>query len=159
VRVNLRKFHIINIIIIRHDFYNKVCGKLKHAILFMNPLIFVVDDDLFFRNYICSLLLHHGFSNVKTFHSGEKCLAEMDSKPDMIILDHHMGDVSGSDVLKYLRKNEHQVPVVLISGSEENELIELVQNLGVKNFFKKDKRLYNHLRDYLQQNYQRQYTG
>ncbi len=120
----------------------------------MKPLIFVVDDDVFFIKYISSLLSSNSFDNIKSFSDGENCIQNLSQYPDLILLDHDMVGMSGREVLKYLRNNNFNIPVVMVSGREEDELINEVYKLGAKKYFKKDEFLFKNLKEYLKTNLQ-----
>ncbi|MBN2746648.1 MAG: response regulator [Bacteroidales bacterium] len=115
----------------------------------MKPLIFVVDDDVFFIKYISTLLCSNSFDNIKSFSDGEKLIANLHHYPDLILLDHDMEGMSGREVLKYLQQNKFDIPVVMVSGREEEELINEVYTLGVRKYFIKDEFLFRNLKDFL----------
>jgi len=117
------------------------------------PLIFVVDDDIFFRNYISSILMMNGFSKIESFSSGELCLENLDRHPDIIVLDHDMVGMSGSDVLRYLKNSKSKTPVIMVSGRDDEELIADVLSLGVHKYFRKDGMLFRNLKEYFKANY------
>ena len=58
-------------------------------------------------------------------------------KPDLILLDIIMEDISGIEVLKRLRKNHNNVSVIMVSGVEDMETVNEVKSLGVKGFIHK----------------------
>ncbi|MFW5656038.1 MAG: response regulator [Bacteroidota bacterium] len=92
-------------------------------------LIFFVDDEKAILN-----LLEYTFSSrdgyeVKTFSSGEECVANLERNPDLIVLDHMLwprneSNWSGLDVLKKVRELGHDIPVIVLSGTQEPDLID-----------------------------------
>jgi FixJ family two-component response regulator len=85
------------------------------------PLIAVVDDDPFVRKALERLLRSAGFS-VEAFASGAEFLRSADDhKPDCVVLDLHMPDVSGFDVQCRLKQANAGVPVVVITGHDTPE--------------------------------------
>jgi len=125
----------------------------------MMPLIFIVDDDIFFRNYISSILNMNGFNNIKSFSSGELCLENIDFHPDIIVLDHDMIGMSGTDVLESLKKSKSNIPIIMVSGREDEELIAHVLSLGVHKYFRKDGKLFRNLKEYFRTNYSTEVTA
>lgn len=121
----------------------------------MEPLIFIVDDDLFFRNYITSILSMNQYTNIMAFSSGELCLEHLNLNPDIIILDHDMHGLSGTDVLEALKQDMATPQVIMVSGRDEEALIAKVINLGVHKFFHKDHRLFRLLTAYFKDNYRK----
>lgn len=117
------------------------------------PLVFIVDDDIFFRNYISSILTMNGFNNIESFSSGERCIENINKLPDVIVLDHDMVGMSGTEVLTYLKNKNNKTPVIMVSGRDDEELIADVLSLGVRKYFKKDGDLFRNLKNYFKENY------
>lgn len=62
-----------------------------------------------------------------------------DFKPDLILTDIHMPEARGTDICRTL-KNEYQtqdIPIVLFSSLNDNELAELAQQVGADGFLSK----------------------
>jgi DNA-binding NtrC family response regulator len=105
-------------------------------------LIFIVDDDKVILN-----LLEYTFKSkegyeVKTFSSGEECLENIDLNPDLIVLDHifdKKGEISmtGLETLKQLRKTNHEVPVIILSGQRDTALVSEFKKNGAFNYIPK----------------------
>lgn len=53
---------------------------------------------------------------------------------DVLILDINMPEVSGMDVLKFLKQKNSYQPMVVLSGYDDIRLIKEVINLGAKGF-------------------------
>lgn len=80
-------------------------------------LVGVVDDDTAVCDSLRFLLEAAGFS-VVTFHSAAQFLAAPD--PDSIaclLLDHHMPEKTGLELLRSLRRERPELPVALMTGS------------------------------------------
>ena len=95
----------------------------------------------------------NGFSNIESFGSGELCIENLNNKPDIIVLDHDMVGMSGTDVLMFLNENKVKIPVIMVSGRDDSELIANVLSLGVHKYFKKDGKLFQNLKRYFKDNY------
>jgi DNA-binding NarL/FixJ family response regulator len=124
----------------------------------MKPLIFIVDDDVFFQKYIASVLMVNNYDNIRSFNSGESCIRNLKLCPDIIILDHDMNGMSGTEVMKYLKANNIKIPVIMVSGREDKELIANVISLGVHKYFKKDGMLVSKLKEYFSKNYSQTFS-
>lgn len=83
--------------------------------------VHIVDDDLGVLKGIERLLSAHGLP-VRTFSSAEEFLALADpSEAQCLILDIHLGGISGIELMQELRRSESKTPVVLITAND-NEL-------------------------------------
>ncbi len=82
----------------------------------MSEKILIVDDEPSNRNILGQELTHEGYS-VLAASDGREALRKVESsRPDLIILDYMMPDLSGLEVLKELRKRENDTPVVMITA-------------------------------------------
>src|ERR1043166_7310937 len=82
----------------------------------MNENILVVDDELSNRRILDQVLTRAGYI-VDTVSDGSEALKKMDSsRPELIVLDYMMPGMSGLEVLKQLRKQEDDTPVIMITA-------------------------------------------
>jgi DNA-binding NtrC family response regulator len=82
----------------------------------MSEKILIVDDEPSNRNILGQELTHEGYSVVAASDGREGLRQVESSRPDLIILDYMMPDLSGLEVLKELRKKENDTPVVMITA-------------------------------------------
>jgi DNA-binding NtrC family response regulator len=82
----------------------------------MSDKILIVDDEPSNRNILKQELTQKGYA-VETANDGSEALRKADSsRPDLIILDYMMPDLSGLEVLKELRTREDDTPVIMITA-------------------------------------------
>jgi two-component system, OmpR family, response regulator len=86
--------------------------------------IFLVDDDAVFLKSLEIEFTHHTDFTVETFESGEECLAHLDEKPDVIILDYHLNGVNenainGLETLDKIKAYNPEIPVVILSAQDQ----------------------------------------
>jgi two-component system OmpR family response regulator len=73
----------------------------------MSDKILIVDDEPSNRNILSQELAHEGYS-VLAASDGREALRQVESsRPDLIILDYMMPDLSGLKVLRELRKRQN----------------------------------------------------
>jgi DNA-binding NarL/FixJ family response regulator len=87
--------------------------------------VFVVDDDLPFREALAELLRAHGLDVVGTAGSGEQAIAVVkDIAPDIVLMDLQMPGLSGSQTAVRLRAvaPASRVLMLTISGADEDVL-------------------------------------
>ncbi|HVF05285.1 MAG TPA: response regulator transcription factor [Frankiaceae bacterium] len=86
--------------------------------------VVVVEDKPALRSYLVPLLERDGF-DVEAFGTGSEALAAIrDRRPDVVLLDVGLPDLSGLDVCREIRRLPEYVPVVMLTGldSAEDEL-------------------------------------
>ncbi len=85
--------------------------------------ILVVDDEEPVRDFVRRVLEREGH-NVRTAAEGEEALQNMqESEPDCVLLDLRMPGMSGPEVLKNIREDYGQLPVVILTGYPEIALM------------------------------------
>jgi two-component system KDP operon response regulator KdpE len=92
----------------------------------MKPRILIVDDEVQLRRAVTRSLQRHGY-DTREAETGSATLASFDSyRPDVVLLDLMLPDVSGVDVCRELRK-AHQTPIIILSivGEEQAKVAAL----------------------------------
>ncbi|MBN2340692.1 MAG: response regulator [Deltaproteobacteria bacterium] len=81
------------------------------------PSVLVVDDDQVIRETFSTFLVDSDYV-VSVAHDAVSAIEMYDSiHPDVVLLDIRMpGEINGIDVLKYIKKKDAKVPVIMISG-------------------------------------------
>ena len=101
------------------------------------PCVAVLDDEPQMRRALHRLLSIHGF-HVDDYASAPDFLAMPISHPvDCLILDLHMPEISGFDLLADLLASQRNLPVVVITGQDEPETESRVRSLGASAFLRK----------------------
>jgi FixJ family two-component response regulator len=101
------------------------------------PRIAVLDDEPAFRQALTRLLRTHGFEVAcfATPHEMATSLSVM--RFDCLLLDLHMPGINGFDVLRLMRQQGLQVPVIVFTGHDKTETADLARSLGVSSFLLK----------------------
>ena len=79
------------------------------------PLLFAVDDDLFFGDFIVRAARGVGYESY-TISSGQALLDRLSEKPDVIVLDISMPGLDGIEVIEALAKAQYSGRLILASG-------------------------------------------
>ena len=88
--------------------------------------ILVVDDDDNLRAVICKRLMHSGF-DVAEAADGQQAIEVFRSAPsaiDCVLLDLNMPKLSGDEVLREMKSVRNGIPIVLMSGYAEQEILD-----------------------------------
>jgi len=101
-----------------------------------SPIIHVVDDDDIVRDSLKVLLETREFP-VRDFSSGADFLARRDGRAACLILDIHMPDMTGIEVLRRLRQDGDRMPVIMVTGKWDAATRAQAEALGVAAFLDK----------------------
>lgn len=87
----------------------------------MNPQILIIDDDTNVRSILARCLSHEGYV-VKTAANGAKALQMLvESAYDLLLLDLHIEPVNGLEVLKFARKKDPDLAVIIYTACNSLE--------------------------------------
>ena len=101
--------------------------------------VLIIDDHTLFRDGLQGLLERHNIEVVGSLGDGQQGiqLAET-AKPDIVLLDMRMPNMSGLEVLKQLQQNSFTAPIAMLTTSnDERDLVEALRN-GAKGYLLKD---------------------
>ena len=101
--------------------------------------ILVVDDERDIRELISDILVDEGYTTRLAANSDE-CMREINAEPpDLIILDIWLKDsrMDGIDILKTTRRDNPDIPVVIISGHGNIEIAVAAVKQGAYDFIEK----------------------
>ncbi len=109
--------------------------------------ILLVDDDSFVCNLIERILKDSGFKNVLTASSGKAALEILGISPDadrngacsieLVILDVLLPDTNGFEICRQIRNSSMDLPVILISGYDIEEIQSRLLECKADDFLKK----------------------
>ena len=112
-------------------------------------LIYIVDDDPFINTLVVKKFSSEGFT-VKAFESGEECIDELGNNPGLIILDYLFTRASlifsnGMEVFNKIRELKPDIPVIMLSGQENGEIVLEFARKGIYDYIVKDNNLTDNL--------------
>jgi DNA-binding response OmpR family regulator len=101
-----------------------------------NPTILYVDDDLSSLLLVKEQLKSHDI-NVITESNGKVAITtylELRDEIDLIILDVHLPNINGYDVLLSIRQNDKKIPIVMVTATSFVENKELILKMGANEY-------------------------
>ena len=109
----------------------------------MAKLIFFVDDDKVILNLMEFTFQKRHDYEVRGFHTGEDCLASLPLNPSLIVLDHILAGagedrLNGLDTLKEIRKINKEIPVVILTGQGDDDLLTEFMENGANRYLTKN---------------------
>jgi CheY-like chemotaxis protein len=87
---------------------------------------------------------------VEAFESGEECLKAMNREPDLIILDYLFVSkeetiMNGMEIYDRIRALKPDLPVIMLSGQEDGEVVLELARKGIVDYIIKDNNLLDNL--------------
>jgi len=89
--------------------------------MYENKKILVVEDELKIRNVISMYLKKEGFSVLETGNGLEALSLTEKEKPDLIILDIMLPDMSGYEVCRKIKSNEDTKNIIIVILSAKGQ--------------------------------------
>ncbi len=114
-----------------------------------DKLIFVVDDDYLVTSLITRRLGLAGY-RVRSFRYGEECIAAMNEKPDLVVLDFYFlregsDPMNGMEVFDEIKKKNPGLPVIILSAQEKGDVVLELARKGIADYIIKDSSVINNL--------------
>ena len=101
------------------------------------PLVVVVEDDFTSRTALERVLRAGGY-DVALYGSAEEFLASPPVKPAIgLLLDIHLGGLSGLDLQRRLSEEGWTIPVIVITASDSLRTEEEARRLGCRGYLRK----------------------
>jgi FixJ family two-component response regulator len=98
--------------------------------------IHIVDDDVVVRDSLKVLLESRGYS-VEDYASGRDFLSRRNGNAACLVLDNHMPEMTGLDILRTLRQAGDSIGVIMITGRWDAATRAQAEALGVVAFLDK----------------------
>lgn len=102
------------------------------------PKAFIVDDDPTFIKLLENELDKANFTPYNSYLSGEDCLANIDSKPKIVLLDFSLGGLNGLDVLRNIKQKSPKTDVIMLTAVEDDMVKQKCFEAGASNYINKD---------------------
>src|SRR5579864_9832645 len=101
--------------------------------------ILVVDDEADIRMLMCGILNDEGYETREAGNSAEALAAIRSRQPTLVVLDIWLqgSELDGLEILKIIRRELHNLPVVMISGHGTIETAVAAIKIGAYEFIEK----------------------
>jgi FixJ family two-component response regulator len=100
-------------------------------------LVAVVDDDASVRRALTRLLKSAGIQAVTYASAAEFLESGLSSHPDCLILDIHLGGMSGLELLAQVRESDSDLSVLIITAHDNVQAREAANQLGCIAYLRK----------------------
>jgi two-component system cell cycle response regulator DivK len=80
--------------------------------------VLIVEDNLLNLRFFRDLLEHHGYSTLTAIQGGVGIELARQQRPDLIVLDIQLPDISGMEVARQLKGDEHTrtIPIIAVTA-------------------------------------------
>jgi len=85
-----------------------------------SKVIVIIDDDVNILTSLEMLLNSDGFDSIKTFETGQDGLEFIRTgKADVVLLDLNLPEISGLEILQFIKKEQPVLPVIIVTGQND----------------------------------------
>ena len=105
-----------------------------------NPLIFVIQDNVVYKDLILGYLKSKKYQNVRTFNNGEECLKDLKANPDLIVLDYNFDGMSGLELMRKVKEEYPETDFIFLSGQNDVEVAVKLIKVGAADYIVKNER-------------------
>ncbi len=105
------------------------------------PNLLVTDDDKAFRKVVCEGLQRRGFRVIEACDGREALDLIARSRVHVAVVDVHMPNVTGLDVIRHLHERPSSLPCVLMSAELNDEIRQEAERMCVYDVLSKPLRL------------------
>ncbi len=103
-----------------------------------NPLIFIVQENLIYKELIVGYLQQKKYTNLKTFKTADECLKSISQKPDIIVLDYSFQGITGLELMKRVKAEYPEIDFVFLSGQNDVEVAVNIMKMGAADYVVKN---------------------
>ncbi|MBO8169170.1 MAG: response regulator [Thermoanaerobacteraceae bacterium] len=96
--------------------------------------ILIIDDDADIRYTLREICELSGWQTVEAA-TGRQGVAKFEQvRPDLVLVDYHMPEMDGILTVKELRRRSRQVPIIVLTVDERQEIADAFLNAGASDF-------------------------
>jgi len=99
--------------------------------------ILIVDDEPAVAEMLRDIFMAQGYAVDGASNGGDALMLASLSRPDAIILDIKLPDTTGAEVLARLQELDDSIPVVMLSGSDDEDQARALLKAGAMDYIRK----------------------
>lgn len=103
----------------------------------MHLTVLLVEDEILIAMDLEERLLEAGMKVVRATHGEQAVQLALRELPDIVVLDLGLPDIPGSEVLRRLRAEGLNVPIIVLTGMRDSGLRRSVKEYGVSAYLEK----------------------
>jgi len=99
--------------------------------------ILIVDDEPAVAEMLRDIFMAQGYDVDGASNGGDAVMLASLSRPDAVILDIKLPDTTGAEVLARLHEHDDSIPVVMLSGSDDEDMARGLLKAGAMDYIRK----------------------
>jgi CheY-like chemotaxis protein len=99
--------------------------------------LLVIDDDEAFVEATAIYLGDHGMQVLKTYSGREGVIASSQHVVSLVVVDIHLPDIDGAEVVRQLKQLQPQAPIICISSDDAPDVLRRCEKAGACLFIPK----------------------
>ena len=99
--------------------------------------ILIVDDEPAVAEMLRDIFVSEGYAVDHAANGGDALMLASLSRPHAVVLDMKLPDTTGADVLAKLRELDDSIPVVMLSGSDDEDTARALLKAGAMDYIQK----------------------
>lgn len=99
--------------------------------------LLIVDDDLTICDFLRSFFSKRGYKVFAANNGNQAVIIVKEQRPDVILLDVKMSDLSGIEVLQKIKEIDKKTKVIMVSAVDEDVVIDLAMKYGACDYITK----------------------
>lgn len=99
--------------------------------------VLIVDDEPAVAEMLRDIFTAQGYAVDGASNGGDAVMLASLSRPDAVILDIKLPDTTGAEVLARLQELDASIPVVMLSGSDDEDLARSLLKAGAMDYIRK----------------------
>ena len=105
----------------------------------MTPLarILLVDDEIEILDVITEHLEREGYAVTRAVDGAEALRKVQNERPDLVLLDIMLPGMNGLEVLRRLRRDHPKIPVIMLTGLNDEALARTTLQMGAVDYVQK----------------------
>lgn len=108
--------------------------------------ILFVEDEISFSSLVSMLLREEHGHDVDLTETGEEAIEKLKlNQYDVVFLDYRLPGISGLDVLRWIRENQLQLPVIMLTAAGSEIVAVEAMKLGAYDYIRKERLELDHL--------------
>ena len=100
-------------------------------------MILVVDDEAHVSEMLEEYFADLGYAVQVATTGGEALRRAMAERPDAVILDMHLPDTTGDQLLAKFRALDSSLPIVMLSGNDDEDMAQQMVAAGARQYLQK----------------------